>query len=105
MSNSKHRVPERTCIACRLIRPRKELVRIVRDSNGNIEIDDNGKMAGRGAYLCSTRECWESVSAKGRKDRLANAFKTSSITQDNRARLAKYGSTLPTAKHVPDRED
>ena len=104
MSNSKHHVPERTCIACRQIRPKKDLIRLVRCSNGSVEVDGNGKKTGRGAYLCKAKGCWESVSAKGRKDRLANAFKTS-ITQENRESLAKYSNTLPTTKLVPDRED
>jgi predicted RNA-binding protein YlxR (DUF448 family) len=48
----------RTCIACRQKRPKRELVRIVRTPEGNIEVDPKGKSSGRGAYLCSDQTCW-----------------------------------------------
>jgi predicted RNA-binding protein YlxR (DUF448 family) len=53
-------VPERTCIVCRRKRPKWELVRIVRTPQGALEIDNRGKKAGRGAYLCRTQDCFES---------------------------------------------
>lgn len=54
----KRKIPLRMCIGCRETRPKKELIRIVRDPQGNIRIDLKGKTSGRGAYLCST-ECLE----------------------------------------------
>lgn len=58
-------VPQRTCIACGQTKPKRELIRIVRTPEGNIEIDPVGKKAGRGAYLCRRTECWEKAFAKG----------------------------------------
>ena len=55
---TKH-VPERSCISCRSKGPKSELIRIVRAADGGVEIDSRGRMAGRGAYLCRRRECWE----------------------------------------------
>lgn len=52
-------IPLRTCIACRQTRAKRELVRIVRTTEGEIRIDSTGKESGRGAYLCRIPECWQ----------------------------------------------
>ena len=49
----------RTCIACRTHENKNNLVRIVRTAQGNLDIDSNGNLAGRGAYLCKNVDCWE----------------------------------------------
>ena len=53
------RQPERSCIACRQPRAKRDLVRIVRLPSGAVAVDPTGKMSGRGAYLCASRDCWE----------------------------------------------
>lgn len=83
-------VPQRTCLACRKISSKQELVRLVRISDGSVEVDAAGKRAGRGAYLCPTHECWE-IGLKGR--RLEHTLRTN-IAQDNRDQLARYGKSL-----------
>ena len=50
-------MPTRTCVACRTARPKRELVRIVRTPDGRIVVDDTGRLAGRGAYVCRTASC------------------------------------------------
>jgi predicted RNA-binding protein YlxR (DUF448 family) len=52
-------------VACRTTRPKRDLVRIVRTPVGAIEADATGRRAGRGAYLCADRACWEAALAKG----------------------------------------
>jgi len=52
-------IPQRTCIACREKRAKRELIRIVRTPQGTIEVDPRGKKSGRGAYLCSRPACWD----------------------------------------------
>ena len=52
-------VPIRTCIACRQEAGKRELVRVVRTPSGSVQVDPTGKLAGRGAYICRTRACWE----------------------------------------------
>lgn len=52
-----HKVPVRTCIACRTSGDKKSLIRIVRTTTGDVVVDPTGKMPGRGAYLCRTAEC------------------------------------------------
>src|SRR5215469_671186 len=59
-------VPQRTCVACRQVRPKRELIRVVRTPDGHVELDPTGKRSGRGAYLCARRSCWELALKKGR---------------------------------------
>jgi|YNPMSStandDraft_1061717.scaffolds.fasta_scaffold56970_2 predicted RNA-binding protein YlxR (DUF448 family) len=54
-------IPLRTCVACRAVRAKRELIRIVRTPDGRICVDSTGKMNGRGAYLCRNRRCWQSA--------------------------------------------
>lgn len=86
MSTSQHR-PQRTCVACRQARAKRDLIRIVRIPDGRVEVDTGGKKAGRGAYLCPAEECWE-TGLKG--NRLEHALRTS-LTPDNREQLIRYG--------------
>lgn len=53
----KKRVPMRTCVGCSSIKPKKELIRIVRKPTGEVQIDFKGKISGRGAYICPNIEC------------------------------------------------
>lgn len=50
------KVPMRTCIACRLSKPKRELIRVVKDGDA-VRLDTTGKMNGRGAYVCNDKEC------------------------------------------------
>ena len=51
------KIPYRMCLGCQEMKPKKELIRIVRTPGGSIEIDPTGKRAGRGAYICPRVEC------------------------------------------------
>ncbi len=62
------KIPMRTCIACRQERPKREMLRVVKNSEGGIGLDFSGRLPGRGAYLCGSAECV----AKLRKYRLLN---------------------------------
>jgi predicted RNA-binding protein YlxR (DUF448 family) len=101
MANGRKRpkhVPERTCVVCRRKRPKWDLARIVRTPHGAVEIDSRGKKAGRGAYLCSTRSCWE-IGLKGAK--LDRVLKTT-INEADRAQLAAYCESLPSRDETTD---
>ncbi len=65
-------------------------MRLVRISDGSVEVDTGGKKAGRGAYLCRAAECWQ-IGLKG--SRLEHALRTS-LAQDNRDQLIRYGREL-----------
>ena len=51
------KVVERMCASCGTKKDKKELLRIVKDKEGNVSLDKIGKMAGRGAYLCNDEKC------------------------------------------------
>lgn len=51
------KIPLRMCVGCREMKNKKELLRIVRTPEGNIEIDQSGKKSGRGAYICPQLDC------------------------------------------------
>lgn len=51
------KIPLRKCSGCGEMKPKKELIRVVRSPEGDISLDLNGRAAGRGAYLCPSLEC------------------------------------------------
>ena len=57
-------IPMRTCIACREVKPKKEMLRVVRTAEGEILADPTGKLAGRGAYICGSEECMKKLNGK-----------------------------------------
>ena len=57
-------IPMRTCIACREMKPKKEMLRVVRNADGEIFVDVTGKAAGRGAYVCGGEECMKKLNSK-----------------------------------------
>ena len=51
------KIPMRQCVGCREMKPKKELIRVVRSPEGDISLDFHGKKPGRGAYVCPDPEC------------------------------------------------
>ena len=51
------KIPLRQCVGCREMKPKKELIRVVRSPEGTISLDFRGKAPGRGAYLCPDAAC------------------------------------------------
>lgn len=51
------KIPMRTCLGCGELKPKRELVRVVKSPDGEISLDRTGKKSGRGAYICDNREC------------------------------------------------
>lgn len=54
----------RHCIGCGILRPKHEMLRVVRDVNGNIKLDKTGKLNGRGSYICYDFACYEKAIKK-----------------------------------------
>jgi predicted RNA-binding protein YlxR (DUF448 family) len=52
----KRKTPIRMCLGCRQSKAKRELIRVVRTPQGEIELDFTGKKAGRGAYICPSAE-------------------------------------------------
>ena len=63
----KKKIPKRMCTGCMEVKPKKELIRIVRNKEGEVFVDPTGKKNGRGAYICRNIQCLE------------KAFKSNSI--------------------------
>ena len=77
-------------MACRKVKAKRELIRLVRISDESVEVDIGGKKTGRGAYLCRAQECWESGLKGGRLERSLRA----TLTQDNREQLIRFSKDL-----------
>ena len=54
------KIPMRMCIVCKQMMPKKELVRVVKNENG-VQVDYSGKVNGRGAYICKSKDCIEKL--------------------------------------------
>jgi uncharacterized protein len=89
-TSSAKAVPQRTCAACRQVKGKRELVRLVRTSAGTVEIDASGKKEGRGAYICRERACWEKA-LKG--SQLEHSLK-GKISRSDMERLYEEGKDL-----------
>ena len=51
------KIPMRQCLGCREMKPKKDLIRVVRSPEGEISLDFKGKASGRGAYICHDPQC------------------------------------------------
>lgn len=51
------KVPMRMCVGCREMKPKRDLLRVVRTPEGQVVVDRTGKAAGRGAYICADQAC------------------------------------------------
>lgn len=80
-------VPQRTCVACRRVGGKRELLRLVRTASGDIEIDITGKKDGRGAYLCRDAACWQ----KAMKGKQLETNLRGRLSRDDREKLLKAG--------------
>lgn len=53
------KIPLRMCTGCMEMKPKKELIRVVRSKEGDVSVDLTGKKSGRGAYVCKSKDCLE----------------------------------------------
>ena len=86
------RAPTRTCVACRTARDKRDLVRIVRTPSGQLNIDETGRLAGRGAYLCRDAACWTTALERGALVRALEA----PVTAELRAAMTALAARLTT---------
>jgi predicted RNA-binding protein YlxR (DUF448 family) len=83
-------VPQRTCVACRQVKAKRDLVRLVRMADGNVEVDATGRKDGRGAYLCDAPECWDAAVRQGRLERVLRI----ALSGESRERLMRDGERV-----------
>jgi predicted RNA-binding protein YlxR (DUF448 family) len=98
-------VPQRTCVACRRVEGKRQLVRVVRTPGGTVEVDPTGRKNGRGAYVHAEASCWD---AALKRKALQHALKTE-LSDADRAGLEAYRASLaslapPAAAVDPGRE-
>jgi uncharacterized protein len=67
------KIPQRMCLGCQEMKPKKELIRVVKNAEGFIKVDLTGKAPGRGAYICKSVECLDKAIKTKRFER---AFET-----------------------------
>lgn len=72
------KIPVRMCVACREMKPKKEMLRVVRPKEGDVFIDLTGKAAGRGAYVCDDPACIRKL----KKGRLLNKVFSAEISAE-----------------------
>lgn len=77
------KIPMRMCVGCKEMKPKKELVRVVRNSAGEVQVDKTGKLPGRGAYICLSNECLQ----KAKKTKALERALENKIEADIYARL------------------
>jgi len=83
-------------VACRTTRDKRELVRIVRTPGGELNIDESGRLAGRGAYLCRDAVCWNTALERGTLGRALEATVTAELREAMTAKAAQL--TLTTTE-------
>ena len=77
------KIPMRSCIACREEKPKREMLRIVKNAAVEISLDFSGKVAGRGAYICNSAECIVRL----KKYRLLNKAFSAPVPEEVYARI------------------
>ena len=63
------KIPMRMCVGCSQMKPKSELIRVVRSPEGEVSLDSTGKKSGRGAYICTSRDCLKKAVKSKRLDR------------------------------------
>ena len=79
------RIPQRQCMGCRERTAKKEMIRVVRCTDGTVQLDFSGKVNGRGAYICPSLECLK----KARKSLALDRSLEVTIPQEVYDRLEK----------------
>ena len=79
------KIPQRQCMGCRERKNKKDMIRVVRETSGNVTLDFSGKLNGRGAYVCPDPECLK----KARKAKSLDRSLEVTIPEEVYNRLAK----------------
>lgn len=75
------KIPMRMCLGCQEMKPKKELIRVVRTPEGTVELDPSGKRNGRGAYICPHVDCFKAA-VKGKRFQKALEIELSQQVSD-----------------------
>ena len=83
------KVPLRRCVVCREMKPKRELIRIVRTPQGEVEIDPTGKRSGRGAYVCYNESCLKGAAKGKRLEKELEAPVSAAVFEGLQEKMAK----------------
>lgn len=89
MARQSH-VPVRRCVACGNKAPQSALIRIAKTPGGRMIVDIDGKMPGRGAYLCPSKSCWGDSLKRNRLDYVLRGR----VAQEDRQLLQEYAESM-----------
>ncbi len=79
------KIPQRQCMGCRERKNKRDMIRVVRQTDGNVSLDFSGKLNGRGAYICPDPECLK----KARKSKALDRSLEGTIPEEVYDRLDK----------------
>lgn len=82
------KIPMRMCVGCRVMKPKKELLRVVRTPEDEILIDFTGKKSGRGAYVCPDEACLARAVKQRQLDRALERSISLEVTQQLSRQIA-----------------
>ena len=85
------KVPMRMCVGCREMKPKKELLRVVRSPEGEVSFDLTGRKSGRGAYICADEAC---LARAIKQKQLERAF-SAPISEEVRQQLTSQIASIP----------
>ena len=91
MAKSKGKIPERHCVGCGNGFPKKDLIRVVKDKDGNVSLDFTGKKSGRGAYICKNPDCFKKAVKAKRFESHLEASIPDEVYEKLAAELNEYG--------------
>jgi len=92
------KIPMRMCVGCREMKPKRELIRVVRSPEGEVSIDPVGKKPGRGAYVCRQQACLQRAIKQKQLERQLEVV----LTEEVAAFLTETLKSLPPAAPEAD---
>jgi predicted RNA-binding protein YlxR (DUF448 family) len=99
------KIPLRKCVACQEMKPKRELIRVVRTPDDQVLIDLTGKKSGRGAYLCGKRSCFKLAGKNKALDRALKQAVGAEIYRQLEQDFVKAEDEFIAAKDRADVED
>ena len=90
------KTPMRMCVGCREMKPKKELIRVVREPDGSVSMDPVGKKPGRGAYVCRNAACLQKAIKQKQLERVLEVQLTQEVQEQLRAAM----ENLPPAEET-----
>lgn len=81
------RIPMRMCLGCNDMKPKREMIRVVKSKEGEISLDLTGRKSGRGAYICKNIECFQSARKARRFEKSFSCMISSEVYDSMEAEL------------------